>query len=70
VRRLHEQFRAQVESRERTVIPGDAVTVDFAAGLIRWRGESFAFPILSRVPQSLVVAGGVEKLLRQGVGAA
>lgn len=53
---------------EKTRIPGETVVVDFAAGLIRWRDRSFAFPPLGPVPQELVVAGGVENLVRRKLG--
>jgi homoaconitate hydratase len=49
---------------EKTLIPRDAVDVDFSAGRIRWREEAFPFPPLGPVPQSLVVAGGVENLVK------
>jgi homoaconitate hydratase len=41
--------------------------VDFTRAVIRWKGAAFAFPALGRVPQSLVVAGGVENMIRGGV---
>jgi homoaconitate hydratase len=46
-------------------IPGDEIEVDFTQGLITWRGDGFHFPALGSVPQSLVIAGGVEKLVRK-----
>jgi hypothetical protein len=49
----------------KTLIPGDELLVDFASGVITWRGESFRFPPLGEVPQGLVVAGGVENQVRQ-----
>jgi homoaconitate hydratase len=69
VAKLKDQFRAAVTAKEKVVIPGEEIEVDFSSGRIRWRGEGFSFPILNRVPQSLVVAGGVEKLLCQGLEA-
>ncbi len=63
-RRLREQFADRVAARERTIVPGDEVAVDFTTGTLTWRGEAFAFPALGSVPQSLVVAGGVENLVR------
>src|SRR5213080_167981 len=41
-------------------IPGDNIEVDFTKGVITWRGDAFHFPALGSVPQSLVIAGGVE----------
>jgi 3-isopropylmalate dehydratase small subunit len=51
------------------IIPGDEIEIDFAASRMRWRDETFRFPPFTRVPQLVVVAGGVEALLRHGVGA-
>lgn len=57
-------------SREKTVIPGDEIDVDFTSGIIHWRGEDFAFPALGSVPQSLVIAQGVENLVAKRLGLA
>jgi homoaconitate hydratase len=66
VRRLHALLAAGAE--EKTLIPGDLVEVDFTSGAVRYRGEEFRFPPLGSVPQSLVVAGGVEKLTARRLG--
>ncbi len=63
VKRLRAKFAAAVARKEKTIIPGDEVEVDFSASTIRYAGEQFAFPALGSVPQSLVVAGGVENLV-------
>ncbi|MBP7147710.1 MAG: homoaconitase [Acidobacteria bacterium] len=57
------RLRELLPAAGRTVIPGDEIEVDFGSGTIRYRGESFVFPALGSVPQSLVVAGGVENLV-------
>jgi len=67
VRRLREQFAAETEAGEKTIIPGDTIAIDFTSGTLTWRGESFTFPALGTVPQSLVIAGGVENLVRQKI---
>jgi len=64
VTRLREQFASQLKAGGKTVMPGDEVEVDFTSGLITHRGEQFHFPPLGSVPQSLVVARGVENLVR------
>jgi len=64
VRRLREHFAAAVAAGERTVIPGDEVAIEFTTSTLTYRGETFAFPALGSVPQSLVIAGGVENLVR------
>jgi homoaconitate hydratase len=68
VRRLKEHFAAEIAAGGRTILPGDEVTIDFASSTLAYRGESFAFPALGSVPQSLVIAGGVENLVRARLG--
>jgi len=48
-----------------TIVPGDLVEVDFASGTIELRGTVYRVPALGSVPQSLVVAGGIEKLVQR-----
>ena len=68
VARLRDQFAKQVAAKEKTVIPGDDIDVDFTASTIAWRAEKFTFPALGSVPQSLVIAGGVENLVAMRLG--
>jgi homoaconitate hydratase len=68
VKRLREQFAKEVAAKEKTIIPGETIDVDFTSGTIGWRGEGFAFPALGSVPQSLVIAGGVENLVAKRLG--
>jgi homoaconitate hydratase len=63
VARLREQFAKELAAKEKTVIPGDEIDIDFTSSTISWRGENFAFPALGSVPQSLLIAGGVENLV-------
>jgi len=63
VKRVKNEFAAQVGAGEKTIIPGEEIAIDFTTGVVTWRGERFHFPPLGSVPQSLVVAGGVEKLV-------
>jgi homoaconitate hydratase len=70
VARLREQFASQIAAKEKTVIPGDEVDIDFTSSTILWRGEKFGFPALGSVPQSLVIAGGVENLVARRLGMA
>jgi homoaconitate hydratase len=53
---------------ERTIIPGDEILVDFTTGSVTYRGAIFHFPPLGTVPQSLVVAQGVENLVAKRLG--
>ncbi|HVN32904.1 MAG TPA: homoaconitase [Thermoanaerobaculaceae bacterium] len=70
VRRVKEIFASEVAAAERTVLPGDEVAIDFTTSTLTYRGEAFAFPALGSVPQSLVVAGGTENLVRRRLGLA
>jgi hypothetical protein len=44
------------------------VAIDFTTGTISCLDEKFRFPAMGTVPQSLVVAGGVEKLVARKLG--
>ncbi len=55
-------------AKEKTIIPGDEIDIDFTSGVIAWAGEKFAFPALGSVPQSLVIAQGVENLVAKRLG--
>jgi homoaconitate hydratase len=80
VKRLLEQFAAQVAAprepsaravaKEKTLIPGDSIDIDFTSSVITWRDEKFPFPALGSVPQSLVIADGVENLVAKKLGLA
>ena len=45
-------------------ISGDEIEVDFTTGTLTYQSKRFNFPALGSVPQSLIVAGGVENLVR------
>ncbi|MGK7312301.1 MAG: homoaconitase [Candidatus Longimicrobiales bacterium M2_2A_002] len=66
VRAVEAELADPVATGLATVVPGDELTVDFRRGEMIWRGESHRFPPLDRVPQALVVAGGVEAQVREG----
>jgi homoaconitate hydratase len=68
VKKLREQFAKEIAGKEKTIIPGDAIAIDFTSGMIAWRAEKFAFPALGSVPQSLVIAQGVENLVAKRLG--
>jgi homoaconitate hydratase len=70
VARVREQFAGEIAAKQKTVVPGDEIDIDFTSSTIRWRGEEFTFPALGSVPQSLVIAGGVENLVAKRLGAA
>lgn len=68
VKRLREQFAGEIKAKEKTVIPGEKVDIDFSSSTATWRGEKFVFPALGTVPQSLVIAGGAENLVAKKLG--
>jgi homoaconitate hydratase len=68
VKRLREQFAKEIAAKEKTIIPGEEIDIDFTSGVIHWRGDKFAFPPLGSVPQSLVIAEGVENLVAKRLG--
>src|SRR5712691_493779 len=68
VRRLREQFAKEIATKEKTIIPGEDIDIDFTSSTIDWRGEKFPFPALGSVPQSLVIAQGVENLVARRLG--
>jgi homoaconitate hydratase len=68
IKRLREQFATQIAVKEKTIIPGDVIDIDFTSCVIHWRSEGFAFPALGSVPQSLVISRGVENLVAKRLG--
>jgi homoaconitate hydratase len=66
--RVREQLATEIAAKEKTIIPGDEIDIDFTSSTILWRGEKFTFPALGSVPQSLVIAGGVENLAAKRLG--
>ena len=68
VKRLREQFTSEIKAKEKTVISGAQIEIDFTSSAAVWRGEKFAFPPLGTVPQSLVIAGGAENLVAKKLG--
>ena len=70
VRWLFEKLAHDVQAGRRTIIPGEEIEIDFSSGTIRSMQEEFHFPTLGSVAQSLVIAGGVENVVRQRLGLA
>jgi len=68
VKRLREQFANEIAAKEKTIVPGESLEIHFTSGTVLWRGESFAFPALGSVPQSLVIAGGAENVVARKLG--
>jgi homoaconitate hydratase len=68
VKKLNAQFAKEIAAKEKTIIPGDEIDIDFTSSVITWRGEKFPFPALGSVPQSLVIAEGVENLVAKRLG--
>jgi homoaconitate hydratase len=68
IAKLKARFTEVIGTGEKTIIPGDEVEIDFASSTLKYAGETFTFPALGSVPQSLVIAGGVENLVAQRLG--
>lgn len=68
VEKLRAQFAAEISAKEKTIIPGERIEIDFSSGTLTWRGESFIFPPLGQVPQALVTAGGAENVVAKKLG--
>jgi homoaconitate hydratase len=60
----------EIDGGALTVIPGDDLEIDFANSTATYSGKSFSFAPLGSVPQSLVIAGGIENLVRERIRAA
>src|ERR1700757_97361 len=58
VKRLREQFAKEIAAKEKTIIPGEEIDIDFTSSVITWQGEKFASPALGSGRQSLAFAGG------------
>jgi len=65
---LRRSLAERIAGGGRTILADDAVVVDFSAGTIVFEGQTFRFPPLGTVPQSLVVSGGVENQVRARLG--
>ena len=68
VNQLRAKYADAITRKDKTIIPGDRIEVDFAASTIRYAGKEFTFPALGSVPQSLVIAGGIENLVTPKLG--
>ena len=68
VKRLREQFTAEIGAKEKTIIPGDKLDINFTGSTVTWRGERFVFPPLGAVPQWLIIAGGAENVVAKKLG--
>ena len=65
---MRDVFASEVAAKEKTIIPGEDIEVDFTSGTVTWRGEKFPFPPLGEVPQQLVIAGGAENAVATRLG--
>ncbi len=61
VEALHEAHAGRPEP---TIVDDAPVTVDFGRGIVAWRDREFPFPPLGRAVQEVIVAGGIENLVR------
>jgi homoaconitate hydratase len=68
IAKLKTCYTEAIAKGEKTIIPGEQVAIDFASSTLQYAGETYTFPALGSVPQSLVIAGGVENLVAQRLG--
>ncbi len=68
VKRLREQFATEIGAKEKTIVPGEQLDIDFTVSTVTWRGQRFVFPPLGAVPQLLVIAGGAENVVARKLG--
>jgi homoaconitate hydratase len=68
VERLKTELAAEIAAKRLTLRTATEAEIDFARGEIRYAGASIPFPPLSPVAQKLVVAGGAEAVVREGLG--
>ena len=62
---LKKKYNASIQNGDTTLIPGESLDIDFAHGLVLSGDARFQFKPLGTVPQSLVIAGGIENLVRK-----
>ena len=67
VARLRSLFVRNLERREKSVL-GGVLSVDFARSVVTYACDEYRFPPLGAVPQSLVIAGGVENVVARRLG--
>ena len=66
--KLVEAMRAAHAGRgDKTTVGDEPLTVDFGTAKITWNGSTFTFAALGRPVQEVIVAGGVENLVRAQV---
>jgi len=68
VNNLRQEFATDIAAKEKTIIPGDTIEIDFTHCTLHWRGDYFGFPPLGSVPQSLVIAGGAGNMVARKLG--
>ncbi len=62
---LAAEFKQPKAAGRLTIPTTTEARVDFARSVIEYGGKSYAFPALGRVPQEIIIAGGVENLVRR-----
>jgi homoaconitate hydratase len=68
VTKLRQEFATDIAAKEKTIIPGGSIEIDFTHCTLHWRADHFGFPALGSVPQSLVIAGGAENIVARKLG--
>ncbi|GMQ80650.1 MAG: hypothetical protein BMS9Abin05_0078 [Rhodothermia bacterium] len=68
VNELKHEFSDEIAASTLTIIPGDKLEVDFEVASVKYRNQVYRFRPLGSVPQSLVVAGGIENVVKNRLG--
>ncbi|MGD9548222.1 MAG: homoaconitase [Candidatus Krumholzibacteriia bacterium] len=64
---LKDHFAAEAAGGRKTIVDQEGLALDFAASRITWRGRTFRFTPLGKPVQEVVIAGGVENMVRQAL---
>ena len=69
VNKLRQQFANEIAAKEKTIIPGDRIEIDFTPLHVCSGAEIISFSRRwATVPQSLVIAGGAENIVARKLG--
>ena len=65
---VREHFADEAKAGKATILGEDPLELDFSRSIATWRGKVFRFSPLGQPVQELVIAGGVENLVRKSLG--
>ncbi len=65
---MRDHFADQAAGGAKTIVDAQGIELDFAASKIRWSGREYSFAPLGKPVQEIVIAGGVENMVRSSAG--